>query len=440
LRPDPCLHLPLPDEASRELLTRLVALLLQSAPAGAAKGGGSGGSLKRALLELCQLTGHRLDGLHLEKLEGALEAAAADAGAPGSGSDTERTASSSGGGGGGGGACSSVDEACSRDAGGGEAEFSPATPHPRRGGRLQAMASAPTTAAAAAATPATTARKAPRSRLAAMSAAKTSQPAPATPGGQPAGGAAGSCSGGDDDAAALAGLLAERLTLGEPGAQSRRAPPLARKPVPQRRVRFCGPGEGGSDGEEDGEEDSGAPRAAPAVPASVARHAVRRDQPVAPLQPLALAQRPLPKAAAAARGRSRLGAAAAATAAAAVVNPLAGCEPACGARAWRPAVVLLLDSPLHQFPWESCPGASLQLMYRCAPAGGLGEERHGSPATRSLFPVRGSEPPPHPRRPRPRQVPEPRGRGRGVAAQRGAQRCSLAAGAGPSVRLLPAEP
>jgi hypothetical protein len=168
---------------------------------------------------------------------------------------------------------------------------------------------------------------------------------------------------------ALAGLMATRLKLddavdaGPGGAASAEssggapatlhAPVLARK-APSRRVRFSESADAGSADE--------VPSAAPVVPASVARHAVRRDQSAG-----AMAALPPPSLLlaggkpSAPRGRSRLGAAAAANAAGGGHgSAAAGAGAAEAVDAWRPAVILLLDSPLQQFPWESCPGVADQ--------------------------------------------------------------------------------
>jgi hypothetical protein len=342
-------------------------------PLDTAKSGGGGDSssscLKRALLYLCQMTGHRLDGLNIEKLEGALRAAAASMSPPaaaGSGSSATLRAPSSG---------NSADVSMDAVDGSFDGTLVPTTPHcSRASGQGQTAAAS---AAAAAATPATAARKAPRSRLAAMSSAKAQRAAAAAlaPGG---GSSSGEGEGeGDSGAAALAGLMADCLKLDEGGLpQSLRAPPLPRKPAPQRRVRFCGAdGAGGREGEARGEGEDEVARAAAAVPPSVARHAVRRDQQAAPLQlaaPPAGPHQSVAKAASAACGRSRSCAAAAEAGAvtAATASAAGGCASAAGAggaATWQPAVLLLLEDPLHQFPWESCPGVAAQHnIYRCA--------------------------------------------------------------------------
>jgi len=375
------------DDQSRELLTQLVALLLQSQHTDSG-GKSSSGGLQRALLELCQLTGHRLDGLHLDKLEAALKATAAalcassssataaaggevaDASSAGRSSSLDRVGSSSSGGTAGGGACVMEEDA---------SQSAPVTPAaPRARSRLAALSTGPAPkpqAAAAAATPATAAKKAPRSRLAAMSALKAPPQRSADEG-----------EGEDDGASALAGLMAARLKLDDGGSSAsssgrdeNAAPASLRAPAgpnkaaaASRRVRFDAAA---------AEEEPG-PHAAPAVPPSVARHAVRRERLCGGggggvLEPLEEPVRGGQAAAAAAKppaarggGRSRLGATAAAHAASSATRPSCGAgsssSSADGGGPWRPAVVLLVEAPLHQLPWESCPGISQQHhIYRC---------------------------------------------------------------------------
>lgn len=323
------------------------------------------------------MTGHRADGPRLEALAAAFEAArGALAAAEGCDGDGGTRA--------GGGARAEEQEDEQRGVSGCEGGSAmatdvlpTATPAPARGrsrlGALGVLADrAPPSAAA---TPATAARKPPRSRLAAMSAQKPSVPPTQQRPQQEEDAAASN----DDDGAAdaIAGLIATRLHLGDDAeataeGDENAAPSTVRAPAgprkaagAARKVRFGAD----ADAAAAAAEPRG-PRAAPVAPPSVARHAVRRDVDAGARAPLAP---PLPPAAAArpagAKGqRSRL---AAATASAAWDGGSDGGHANAAAEAdgdacWLPSVVLVIDAPLHQLPWEACPGvASRQHFFRC---------------------------------------------------------------------------
>lgn len=353
-------------------------------------------NLHRALLDLCHLTKHRLDSLHLSKLESALKGAQA---AAFSATDTTRTAGLTAGRRSSSGSCSS-----SHDGSGGSTRSSsttfnssssgappPTTPSAlRTASRLKApeggaCSSGSATAAAAAmqlgATTPGTARKPGRSRLAGMSTQKG--PQPITPAAATA--AAGRLAG-DADGAELAGMFASRLMLAEAGpaggkagrhrqegGEAACAPPIPRK-AGGRRVCFsedCAHAESSAAGSGEGPGGGSV-----AVPPSVARHAVPRDLQcssmlvVGSLRGEARASVKAAAAPAAGQGRSRLSRAAAAvsqSSGAGSADASGAREEEGGAAAWRPAVVLLLGSPLHQLPWESCPGLTEQHVFRWAP-------------------------------------------------------------------------
>lgn len=347
------------EDVPRQLLTQLVTALLVHLNAC------STAELQRAMRDLCQLTQHRVDGLHISKLVAeltelneAVEAAGAAA-AVDSSSDTnskdkahggsQRRASNVG-------VCGDTSAAST------SAYMTPAAPKARsRLGLMQASASA---------------KKAPQSRLKAMQKATSSSNSTTSA----------------DDVSSLTSLMVKKLQLEEQEeaeassdvAEASAAPATIVPPAPEPKRRTKAPGTAArrvrfahNDDESDQHDAenqglaTGSHHLVP--PPSLARHAVRRSR----LQGLPGSSsssggacvdiqeenctssldgllRATATPAVSKGSRSRLSSAAVA----APATEQQHCEQ------WMPSVLLLLDGDVQQLPWESCPGLKQQSIYR----------------------------------------------------------------------------
>lgn len=349
------------EEVPCQLLTQLVATLLVHLDACSTL------ELQRAVRELCQLTRHRGDGLHVSKLVAELSEhhaavkAAVPAAAPalldvtnkqGDAGIQRRDAAS---------ASSSSRRVSVADADDASAVYAtPAAPKARsRLGLNQTSASA---------------KKAPRSRLKAMQ--KSSRP---------------SSNLASDDVSGLASLMASKLHLeeqqqqqhevGDGAAQEAAATVVPAAPEPKRKakapgtiarkVRFA---------QEDDVQQENAENQGPegdgqgcVPPASLARHAVRRSR-LQDMQSTTVGAALAASAVVGDSGGEREASQALATPAAAACKTsgkqLKSATAAVGiahhlfSGPWVPAVVLLLDGDVQQLPWESCAGLKQQSIYR----------------------------------------------------------------------------